>query len=64
LHPTIHHDSKLAVEDPGGQTYPAGGLVMKTWNFSVQDQMLIDALNFSKIQWSDYLMSLLIAARL
>jgi hypothetical protein len=38
---------KLTAEDADAQTFPARGIVMNTWNDSIQNQILIDALNFS-----------------
>jgi hypothetical protein len=45
-HPFIKNFT-LTAEDAGAQTYPAGGIVMNTWNDPVQYQMLLDALHFS-----------------
>jgi hypothetical protein len=38
---------KLTADDAGAQICPAGGIVMKTWNDSVEYQMLFDALKFN-----------------
>jgi hypothetical protein len=38
---------KLTTEDAGNQTYPGGGIKMRTWNDIFQYNMLLDALNFN-----------------
>jgi hypothetical protein len=38
---------ELIAEDVGARIYPAGGIIMNTWNDLTQYQMFMDALNFS-----------------